>query len=46
VKGGVCCAVSERKSVVPVIFNETINCKKYLRVEKTAFSAPPVIWEL
>jgi hypothetical protein len=40
------CAVSARRNVVPVLFNETINCKKYLGVEKTAFSTPPVICEL
>jgi hypothetical protein len=39
-------AVSARKIVVPVIFNETINCKRYLLGGKTAFSASPVIYEL
>jgi hypothetical protein len=38
--------VSARKIVVPVLFSETINCEKYLRVERTAFSTPPVICEL
>jgi hypothetical protein len=28
------------------VFNETINCEKYLRVERTAFATPPVICEL
>jgi hypothetical protein len=46
VKAGVWCAVNARKIVVPVFFNETINCEKYLRVERTAFSTPPVICEL
>jgi hypothetical protein len=27
-------------------FNETINCEKYLRADKTAFSTSPVICEL
>jgi hypothetical protein len=43
VKVGVWCAVSVRRIVVPVSFNETINCEKYLRLERTAFSTPPVI---
>jgi hypothetical protein len=42
VKVGVGCAVSAR-IVVPVFFNETINCEKYLHVERAAFSIPPVI---
>jgi hypothetical protein len=29
-----------------VNFNETINCEKYLHVERTAFSTLPVICEL
>jgi hypothetical protein len=40
------CAVSVRKIVVPVFFDETIDCKKYLHVERTAFSIPPVICEM
>jgi hypothetical protein len=32
--------------IVPVLSNETINCEKYLRVETTAFSTPPVTCEL
>jgi hypothetical protein len=46
VKVGVWCAVSARRNVVPAFLNETINCKKYLRVERMAFSTPPVICEL
>jgi hypothetical protein len=38
VKAGVWCAVSARKIVLPVFFNETINFEKYLRVERTVFS--------
>jgi hypothetical protein len=34
-------AVSARRIVVPLSFNETINWEKYLRVEITAFSTPP-----
>jgi hypothetical protein len=45
VKVGVWCAVSARRIVVPVFFNGTI-VKKYLRVERTAFSTPLVICEL
>jgi hypothetical protein len=45
VKVGVWCAVSARMIVEPV-FNETINCEKYLHVERPAFSTPPVICEL
>jgi hypothetical protein len=43
---GVSCAVSARRIVVPVFVNETINYEKYLRVERTAFSTPPVICEM
>jgi hypothetical protein len=39
------CAVSSRKIDVPVFFNETFNYEKYLCVERTAFSTPPVIYE-
>jgi hypothetical protein len=46
VKVGVWCAVSERRIVVPVFFNEAINCEKYVHVERTAFSIPPVICKL
>jgi hypothetical protein len=46
VKVGVWCAVSARKIVVPVFFNEAVNCGKYVRVERTAFSTHPVICEL
>jgi hypothetical protein len=38
VKFVVWCAVSD--------FKETTNCKKYIRVETTAFSTPPVVCEL
>jgi hypothetical protein len=46
VEVGFWCAVSARRIVVPVFFNETINLEKYIHVEKTAFSTPPVICEL
>jgi hypothetical protein len=45
VKVGVWCALSARRNVAPVFFNKTI-AKKYLHVERTAFSAPPVIYDL
>jgi hypothetical protein len=32
VKVGVCCAVSARRIDVPVFFNETINCERYVQV--------------
>jgi hypothetical protein len=41
----VCCKC-KRRIVVPVFFNKTINCEKYLCAESTAFSTPPVICEL
>jgi hypothetical protein len=34
VKVGVWYAVSARRIVVPVFFNETVNCKRYLCVER------------
>jgi hypothetical protein len=37
VKVGVWCALSARRVVVPVSFNETINCERYLRVEGRHF---------
>jgi hypothetical protein len=37
---------SAKRNVVPVFFNKTINCKKYLCTERTAFSIPPAICEL
>jgi hypothetical protein len=37
VKFGVWCAVSARWIVVPVTFNETVNCEKYLCVERQHF---------
>jgi hypothetical protein len=40
----VCCKY--KKEYCTCVFNKTIKCKKYLRVERTAFSAPPVICEL
>jgi hypothetical protein len=40
------CAVSARRNVVPVFFDETIDSKKDLRVEGTAISTPPVVCEL
>jgi hypothetical protein len=43
VKVGVCYAVSARRIVVPVFFNETVNSEKYLHVERTAFSTTPVM---
>jgi hypothetical protein len=46
VKVGVRCAVSARRIVVPVFFDETINCEKYVRVERTVFSTPPLNCEL
>jgi hypothetical protein len=47
VRVGVWCAVSARRIFVLVVFlNETINCEKYLRVKRIAFSALPVICEL
>jgi hypothetical protein len=36
-KVGVWCAVSARETVVPVFFNETINCERYLCVEGQHF---------
>jgi hypothetical protein len=45
-KVGAWCAVSARRTVVPVFFDETVNCEKYLRVERTAFSTPSVICEV
>jgi hypothetical protein len=33
VRVGVWCAVSARRIDVPVFFNKTINCERYLRVE-------------
>jgi hypothetical protein len=44
VKVGVWCAVSARRNVVPVFFNETFS--KYLHVERMVLSTPPVICEL
>jgi transposase len=38
-----CCR--SKKEYCACVFNETINCKKYLRVERAAFSTP-VICEL
>jgi hypothetical protein len=38
VKVGVWCTVSAKRIVVPVFFNERVNCEKYLTVERTAFS--------
>jgi hypothetical protein len=35
-----------KKDCCTYVFNETTNCKKYLCVERPAFSTPPVIWEL
>jgi hypothetical protein len=32
VKVGVWCTVSAGRIVVPVVFNETINCQKYVQV--------------
>jgi hypothetical protein len=32
VKVGVWCAVSARRIIGPVLFNETINCEKYVQV--------------
>jgi hypothetical protein len=32
-KVGAWCAVSARRIVVHVFFNETVNCERYLRVE-------------
>jgi hypothetical protein len=43
---GVWCALSARSTVGPVFFNETVNCEKYLRVERTEFSSPPANCEL
>jgi hypothetical protein len=31
-KGGVWCAVSAKRIVEPVVFNEIINCEKYVPV--------------
>jgi hypothetical protein len=45
-KVGAWCAVSARRVVVRVFFNETINCEKYLRVHRTPFPTPSVICEL
>jgi hypothetical protein len=41
----VCCKC-KRDCCTCVFFNETVNCEKYLRVQMTAFSTPPVICEL
>jgi hypothetical protein len=41
VKVGVWFTASARRIVVPVFFNEIVNCEKYLRVERTAFSTTP-----
>jgi hypothetical protein len=46
VKVGVWYAESARRNVAPVFFNETVSCKKYLLVERMAFSTPLVICEL
>jgi hypothetical protein len=46
VKVGVWCAVNARRTVVPVFFNKTINCERYLCGDRAAFSTPPVICEL
>jgi hypothetical protein len=35
-----------KKECCTCVFNETINCRKYVRVERTAFSTHPVICEL
>jgi hypothetical protein len=43
VKVGVWCAVSARRIVVPMVFNETVNYEGYLHA---AFSTPSVICEL
>jgi hypothetical protein len=40
----VCCKC--KKECCACVFNETINCEKYLRVERAAFGTPPVICEL
>jgi hypothetical protein len=40
----VCC--KGKKDCCISVFNETINCEKYLHIERTAFSTPPVICEL
>jgi hypothetical protein len=37
VKVGVWCAVSAKRNVLHVFFNETINCERYLRVEGQCF---------
>jgi hypothetical protein len=36
------CAVSARRNVAPAFLNETINCEKYIIVERIAFSKPVV----
>jgi hypothetical protein len=41
-KVGVLCAVSSRRTVVPVLVTKKLIAKKYLRVDRTAFSTPPV----
>jgi hypothetical protein len=45
---GVWCAVKARRIVVPVFFNETINCERYLLicVEGQHFQTSPVMCEL
>jgi hypothetical protein len=40
----VCCKC--KKDCCTCVFNETINCEKYLCVERIAFAIPPVICEL
>jgi hypothetical protein len=35
-----------KKECCTCVFNKTINCKKYLPVERTAISTPPMICEL
>jgi hypothetical protein len=40
----VCCKC--KNDCCTCVFNETVNCEIYLRVERTAFSTPPVICEL
>jgi hypothetical protein len=37
VKVGACCAVSAIRLLNLRLFNETINCERYLRVERTVF---------
>jgi hypothetical protein len=45
-KFGVCCVVNCNKNYYTCVFNDTVNCEKYLRVERTSFSTPPLICEL